>query len=186
MPIKCPSSPLLINFGWKSIFLITKISTEACFLEPFVWKIFLKPFTLRQKLSLLLRYVSAMQQRNGFCFHIHSVTLCPFIRELSSLILTGINDQWVLILFILLLVVVMWMCVSLCMLLWMASGSAGDCCTCLLLDFWFCVWPLIGPGVLWGSGSWLGFWWARRILSGFQGVDLVPGVQDAGLTSDGM
>lgn len=90
---KVPSSSLLINFGWKSIFLITKISTEACFLEPFVWKIFLQPFTLRQKLSLFLRYVSALQQRNGSCFHIHSVTLYPFIRELSSLILTDINDQ---------------------------------------------------------------------------------------------
>ena len=51
-----------------------------------------------------------MQQKDVFCFHIHSVSLCHFIGELNPLILRDINDQWLLIpvifLFLLLLVIV--------------------------------------------------------------------------------
>ena len=35
--------------------------------------------TLRQCLPLTLRYVSCMQQKNGFCFCIQSLSLCLFI-----------------------------------------------------------------------------------------------------------
>jgi hypothetical protein len=44
-------------------------------------------------MSLLLRCISCMQQNAGSCFHIHSVSLCPFIEELSPLILRDIKDQ---------------------------------------------------------------------------------------------
>ena len=35
-------------------------------------------------------------QNAGFCFHIHSLSLCLFIGELRPLILSYINDQWLL------------------------------------------------------------------------------------------
>ena len=55
-------------------------------------------FNLKSYLSLLLRCVSCMQQNDGSCFHIHSVSLCLFIGELSSLILRTINDKQLLLL----------------------------------------------------------------------------------------
>ena len=44
--------------------------------------------------SLLMRCVSCMQQNYGFCFHIHSVSLCLFIGDLAPLILRNFNDKW--------------------------------------------------------------------------------------------
>jgi hypothetical protein len=38
--MKCPSPSLLINFGSKSILLDIRMATPACFLGPFVWKLF--------------------------------------------------------------------------------------------------------------------------------------------------
>ena len=37
--------------------------------------------------------VSYTQQKDGSCFHIHSVSLCLFIVELSSLMLKNIDQQ---------------------------------------------------------------------------------------------
>ena len=37
-----------------------------------------------------------MQKKDGFSFHIQSVSLCLFIGELSSFTLRDINDQWLL------------------------------------------------------------------------------------------
>ena len=91
--MKCPSLSLLIDFSLKSILLDIRIATPACFLGPFDWNFFSQPFTLRQCLSLRLRCVSCMQQKDGFCFHIQSVSLCLFIGELSPFILRDINDQ---------------------------------------------------------------------------------------------
>ena len=85
------SLSLLIDFSLKSILLAIKKATPAYFLGPFDWKIFSQPFTLRQ--SLRLRYVFCMQQKDGFCFHIQSVSLCLFIGELSPFLLRDINDR---------------------------------------------------------------------------------------------
>ena len=78
------------NFWLKSILFYIKMATPAYFLGSFVWKIVLQPFILRQCLSLLLRYVSCIQQTAGSCLHIQSVSLCIFIGELSPLILKNI------------------------------------------------------------------------------------------------
>ena len=37
-----------------------------------------------------------MQKKDGFWFHIHPVTLCLFIGELSLFTLRDINDKWLL------------------------------------------------------------------------------------------
>ena len=89
--MKCPLS-LLIDFSLKSILLYIRLVKPACFLGPFDWKIFYQPFTLRQCLSLRLKYVSCMQ-KDGFCFCIQSISLCLFIGELSPFALRDINDQ---------------------------------------------------------------------------------------------
>lgn len=30
---------------------------------------------------------------------------------------------------------------------WLASGSTGDCCQRLELEFWLCLWPLVWPEI---------------------------------------
>ena len=97
MSMKCPSPSLMIDFSLKSILLDIRMSTPACFLGPFAWKTFSQPFTLSRCLSLWLRCVSCKQQNVGSCFLIQSLSLCLFIGELSPLILSDINDQWLLI-----------------------------------------------------------------------------------------
>ena len=96
MSIKCPSQSLLIDFSLKSVLLDIRMATPPCFLGPFAWKTFSQPFTLSRCLSLWLRCVSCKQQNVGSCFHIQSLSLCLFIGELSPLILSDINDQWLL------------------------------------------------------------------------------------------
>ena len=91
--MKCPSLFLLIDFSLKSVLLDIGRAALASFLGPFDWKIFSQPFTLRRCLSLRLRCISFLQQKDGFCFHIKSVSLCLFIGELSPFILRDINDQ---------------------------------------------------------------------------------------------
>ena len=94
--IKYLSPSLRIDFSLKSILLEIRMATPACFLGPFAWKTFSQPFTLSRCLSLRLRCVSCKQQNVGSCFCIQSLSLCLFIGELSPLILSDINDQWLL------------------------------------------------------------------------------------------
>ena len=94
--MKCPSLSLLIDFSLKSTLLDIRMATPARFLGPFAWKTFSQPFTLSRCLSLWLRCVSCKQQNVGSCFRIQSLSLCLFIGELSPLILSDINDQWLL------------------------------------------------------------------------------------------
>ena len=91
--MKCPSLSLLIDFSLKSILLDIRIARPACFLDLFDWNFFSQPFPLRRYLSLILRCVSFMQQKDGFCFPIQSVSLCVFIGELSPFTLRDVNDQ---------------------------------------------------------------------------------------------
>ena len=96
MSMKCPSPSLLIDFSLKSILLDIRMATPPCFLGPFAWKTFSQSFTLSRFLSLWLRCVSCKQQNVGYSFRIQSLSLCLFIGELSPLILSDINDQWLL------------------------------------------------------------------------------------------
>ena len=96
MSIKCPSPSLLVDFSVKSVLLDIRMATPACFLGSFVWKTFSQPFTLSRCLSLWLRCVFCKQQNVGSCFPVQSRSLCLFIGELSPLILSDINDQWLL------------------------------------------------------------------------------------------
>ena len=74
--MKCPSLSLLTDFSLKSTLLDIRIATPVCFLGPFDWKNFSQFFAMMQCLSLRLRYVLCMQQKDRFCFCIQSVNLC--------------------------------------------------------------------------------------------------------------
>ena len=119
MSIKCPSPSLLIDFSLKSVLLDIRMATPACFLGPFAWKNFSQPFTLSRCLSLCLRCVSCTQQNVGSCFRIQSLSLCLFIGELRPLILSDINDQWLLIL------VIIFVCVYVVEFVCFSSLSCG-------------------------------------------------------------
>lgn len=88
-----PSSSWLILVWSLFCYNDIRMSTPACFLDPFAWKIFFQPFTLRKYLSLMSR---CMQQKGRSSLHTDSISLCLFIGELSPLILRDINVQWLL------------------------------------------------------------------------------------------
>jgi hypothetical protein len=67
MSMKCPFPTFLITFVLKSILLVIRKATPACFLGLFACKVFSQPFTLIQCMSLSLRCVSSMQQNPGSC-----------------------------------------------------------------------------------------------------------------------
>jgi hypothetical protein len=67
------------------------MATPACFLEPFAWKTFF-PGLHTEVVTVFVAKV-CMQQDDGSCLHIHSVSLCLCIGELSPLMLRDINDQ---------------------------------------------------------------------------------------------
>ena len=96
MSMQCPSPSFLITFGWKSILLDIRMATPACFLGPFAWKLFFPTFYF-EGISVFDSVFSCMQQNAGSWLHIQSVGLCPFIGELSPLMLRDIRDQWLLL-----------------------------------------------------------------------------------------
>ena len=91
--MKRTSLSLFIDFSLKSLFIDIGIATQACSLGPFYWKNFSQHFTLRRCLSLRLRCISCMQQKDGFCFCIQCVSLCLFKGELRLFILRDISNQ---------------------------------------------------------------------------------------------
>lgn len=82
------------------------MATLIWFLGPFTWNIL--PFTLRLCLSLMLRYVSWMQQKGGSCFHVQSISLYLFIGETRPPLLLRIFSEQCLLICIILLFVVVW------------------------------------------------------------------------------
>ena len=120
MSIKCPSPSLLIDFSLKSVLLDIRMATPACFLGLFAWKPFSQPFNLSRCLSLCLRCVSCKQQNVGSCFRIQSLSLCLFIGELRPLILSDINDKWLLI-----PVIIFFVCVCVVEFVCFSSLSCG-------------------------------------------------------------
>ena len=99
----------LSNFGFKCILLDVRMAIPTCFLGQLCLENLIQPLRC---LSLMLKNLSWMQQKDGSCFCIHSITLCLCIGELSPLILRDINNQWLLIPITLLLLVVV--CVNVC------------------------------------------------------------------------
>ena len=76
---------LLICFDLKPILSDIKMATSTFFLGPFAWNTFFHPFTLRRYLSLMLQYVSWIQQKDGSCVCIHSVSLCLFTGGIDTI-----------------------------------------------------------------------------------------------------
>lgn len=81
---------VLPHFFWKLLvegLLDIRIAIPAWFLGLFDWKN-LSPALYTEVVSnLLLKCVSCMQQNDGSCLWIQSVSLCLFIEEFSTLIL---------------------------------------------------------------------------------------------------
>ena len=92
----------------------------------------------------MLGYISYMQQNDGSCLCIHSVSLCYIclcIEELRSLMLRDINDQWLLTPVIFMVMVVVYICMVL--FFWCTGAKLSISCvflgavTLLVLEF-FC------------------------------------------------
>lgn len=66
---------------------------SACLLGPFAQNTFIHSFTLRGHMSLMVKCISWMYQKDGFCFLILSVSLCLFIEEMMPLILRIMSNQ---------------------------------------------------------------------------------------------
>ena len=105
-----------ICFGWKSILLDIRMATPVCFLWLFSWKTFFPARYAEVMFIIVAEVCFCMQQNDESCLCIQSVSLCLFIGELSPLMLRDINDQWLLVPNILLLVL----------------------CVCVILFFWAC------------------------------------------------
>lgn len=85
---------------------------------------------------IVMRFLIVAEVFSFIYLFIFSVSQCLFIGESISLILTDMNDQWLLIPIVLLLLVVLVVCVFM-----------YDC-VCLLPFFWFCLGEIIYPCVL--------------------------------------
>ena len=69
---KCPLLSLLITLV-ESISLDIRMATPASFFGPCAWKTFFQPF--------MQRCVYCIQQNDGFCLHLYSLTLRIFLRN---------------------------------------------------------------------------------------------------------
>ena len=93
--IQCPSLSLVIVFILRSILSDMSIATPAFFCFPFAWNIFFHPVTFCLYVSLGLKWVSFRQHIYGFCFCIHSATLCLLVGAFNSFIFQVIIDMYV-------------------------------------------------------------------------------------------
>jgi hypothetical protein len=91
--MKCPSLSFLITFSCLSILFHIRMATPAHFLGHLLGKLFSKSFTLRQYLSLSLKYISCMKQNAASCLPIQSVSRFLVIGELSPLMLRDIKEK---------------------------------------------------------------------------------------------
>ena len=125
--MKCPSG-IFTFFILKSISSNISTATLTFLWMPCAWNIISHPFTLSFYLSLELRCVSWRQNMVGFCFIIHSATLCIFIGEFSPFTFGVIIEIWVLLIAIL------------SFALWQLSISIASLslCFCFLILVAFC------------------------------------------------
>ena len=93
----CPSLSFLTAFILKSIVSVMSIATPALLSCPLAWNIFSYPLTFNLYVSFALRWVSWRQQIEGFCFFIHSATLCLLTGAFSPLTFKVIIDRYLLI-----------------------------------------------------------------------------------------
>lgn len=70
------------DFFWFKVYFLLDIrmATPAYSLGTYIWKTVFQAFVLRWYQSLLLRYISCMQQNDRPCLYIHSVSLCVFFN----------------------------------------------------------------------------------------------------------
>ena len=103
--MKWPYTSILINFVWKSILFNIRPIKPVWFLCPFPCKISSQTFTWK-KIFQCWDMVFVCCKMMGSVFISILLSLCRFIRWLSSSMLRGINDQVLLIPVTLLLLVV--------------------------------------------------------------------------------
>jgi hypothetical protein len=103
--MKCPSLSLLISYGWKSILLDISMATPACFLTVCLENFFFYIPLLWGNVYLYGCYVFLVCSRMIDPVFTSILLACVFLfGELSPLTLRDINDQWLLIPVILILV----------------------------------------------------------------------------------
>lgn len=86
-------------FHYSLCFKVYSIWYEYIYTSLFIFICMesLHTFTFNLCVSLLLKWVSYRQHRDGSCFLIHSTTLCLLIGEFSSFTFKVIIDRYVLI-----------------------------------------------------------------------------------------
>ena len=84
-------------FVLKSILSDMSIVTHAFLSCPLTWTLFSYPLTFNIYVSFALRWVSCMQQMEGFCICIQSPTLCLSTGPFSPLTFNVIIDMYVFI-----------------------------------------------------------------------------------------
>ena len=72
-----------------------RIATPALFCFPFAWNMFFHPLTFSLYVSLGLKWVSCRQHIYGFCFRIHSASLCLLVGAFNPFTFKVIIDIYV-------------------------------------------------------------------------------------------
>jgi hypothetical protein len=162
--MKCSFLFLLVTCGWQSI-LLAIIILQLVFWIRLLEKHLSNPLYWNND-CLLLRCFSYVQQNDGFCLYIHSVSLCLFTGKSSALILRDLNNQWLLFPVIFMLVVV---CVCVCVCVCFSSigfngMNCGELQTGIQLswglnpdDYNSPTWHIGIPSCSWNSGPCLSF-----------------------------
>ena len=118
MSMNCPSPSLLINFSSKSILLDIIMATPACFLGPFVWKIF--PGLYSEVLSVLVAKVCFLYAAEWWILFTHPLIYWWIVHWCWEILTT--NDYY----FPFFIVVVggrmfVCVCVCVCVCVWFSS-----------------------------------------------------------------
>ena len=86
---------LLCSFCFKVYFVWYKHCYSNFFSFPFAWNTFFHPFTFSLCVPSLLRWVPCRQHLYGFCFLIHSATLCLLIEAFKPFTFKATIDRYV-------------------------------------------------------------------------------------------
>ena len=88
------SLSLFTAFVLKFILSAMSIATPAFFWSLFVWNTFFQPFTFSLYVSPVLRWVSCRQHIQGYCFCIHSASLCLLAGAFNPFTFKVIIDKY--------------------------------------------------------------------------------------------
>ena len=72
-----------------------RIATPGLVCFPFAWNIFFLPLTFSQYVSLGLKFISSGQHIYGYCFCIHSASLCLLVGAFNPFTFKVIIDIYV-------------------------------------------------------------------------------------------